>query len=227
MSKPRSVKREREFSKLLKDTKSMSYKKRVIKWFQQNKGEIVTASELARIPGKNNQPINHNIRRVFELRDEEGYEIVNHKEGEISGLNLKIDEWVLLNENPNPQKIRTRGVNKRIMAEVFDRDNSTCKICGRTPNDDDPFATGRKIILHVGHIIAHKQETLRIENFNKLDGDTTLTKEDFITMCNVCNEGTKNKDIEIKKNTLHDLVMRADVKEKQKIFLTLKEELES
>jgi len=201
MSEPRTKEREKEFQEFLNKTKGMAYTKRALFWFQQNLRKIVTAKELARIPGKDGSTINHNMRRVFELRDEQGYEIINWKDKNPVGSKLRVDEWMLLKAEPNPKKIRSRGVNKRIMYEVFTRDNSTCQFCGRTPNDDDPFRPGHKIKLHVGHIIAHKRnyekEMVKVENVEDMDEDHILTKDDFITMCNVCNEGAKNKNLEI------------------------------
>jgi hypothetical protein len=207
------------FKKFIK-RKGSSYTDNILDYFKHNAGRIVTSEELAQIPGEKGNPISHNIRRVFELRDEQGYEIINHKDNEKSGYDLKVNEWILLDKKPNPKNIRSRGVNKRIAFEVFTRDKNTCQICGRTPEDDDPFKNGHKIILHVGHIIAHKEKdgkhTYEVENLENLSSDKILTKDDFITMCNICNEGAKNTNI--KKITLLDRIKSADVKEQETIY---------
>ncbi len=190
-----------------------SYIGKALSLFQSRIGEPVTSEELAQLTGTKGKPISHNIRRIFELRDEMGYNIVNHKDNKKTGLNLKINEWVLLAKDPDPNRIRSRGINKRIMFEVFSRDNFTCKTCGRTPEDDDPFKPGHKIILHVGHKLAHKRN---IENaITKV-----LTKDDFVTMCNVCNEGAKNTDL--KPITLFDRVKDADKETQKNIYDFLK-----
>lgn len=224
MSEPRTKEREQEFATFLKKTKGLAYTKRALLWFQQNLEKIVTAKELARIPGKDGETINHNMRRVFELRDEAGYEIINWKDDNSLGAKLRVDEWILLKKEPNPKKVRSRGVNKRIMYEVFTRDNSTCQFCGRTPNDDDPFKPGHKIKLHIGHIIAHKRgydkETVTVENIEDIDDNRILTKEDFITMCNVCNEGAKNKNLEIM--TPATRVMKLKEEDQKAIYTELK-----
>ena len=119
MSNPNTKEREQEFKDFLKDTEGTAYSKGALKWFQQNLCKIVTARELARIPGKSGETINHNMRRVFELRDEQGYEIINWKDKNPLGKPLKVDEWILLKKEANPKMIRSRGVNKRIMYEVF------------------------------------------------------------------------------------------------------------
>jgi len=224
MSKPRTKEREKELQEFIKKTSGMAYAKRAIRWFQEHLGEIVTSKELARLPGSDNLPIQHSMRRIFELRDEKGYEIINWRDNASTGKNLRVDEWVLLNPKPNPKKIRSRGVNKRIMFEVFSRDGNQCQFCGRTPQDDDPFRKGHKIKLHVGHIIAHKRENgkefVRVENIKDMNENRTLTKDDFITMCNVCNEGAKNKDLQIMGPI--EKVLKLDEQTQKKIYAALK-----
>ena len=189
MSKHGTEQREKEFEQFVKENKGKSYTATALKWFIQNINEIVTSDELARIPGKDGKPISHNMRRIFELRDEKGFEIINHKD-ETKDYNLKVDQWVMLVEEPNPSKIRTRGVTTKLRAEVLERDLNTCQSCGRTIGDDDPFKAGHRITLHIGHLKAHKGIDGTISNI-----DVELTKDDYITQCNVCNEGQKNKDI--------------------------------
>lgn len=217
-----------DLDNFIKSTAGKAYTKRAILWFKENLGKPVTSEQLAVIPGKDGKPISHNIRRIFELRDEQGYEIVNHSDNDRTGLKLKVDEWVLLAPEPSEQRVRSRGVNKRLMFEVFERDGYTCRICGRTKTDDDIFAPGRKIRLHVGHIKAHKRQNGRdiydVEGIDNLKEAHTLTEDDFITMCNVCNEGAKNKDIELLSPA--DLVKKFSIEEKKKAFNYLKEELD-
>lgn len=220
MSKHKSEQREKELQEFIKQTSGLAYKKRVMLWFQQNLGNVVTSEELAIIPGADGKPISHNIRRVFELRDEDGFEIANHKNNQKTGLNLRVDEWVLLKKDADPLKIRSRGVNKRIMVEVFERDLYTCQSCGRTPEDDDPFCSGRKIKLHVGHKLAHKRISEELNESNK----KKLTKDDFVTLCNVCNEGFKNKDF--KTITFLDRLKQLSNEQKKTILEQLKKELE-
>ncbi|HCO74233.1 MAG TPA: hypothetical protein DIT16_05190 [Clostridium sp.] len=200
----------------IEKTAGISYTKRALLWFKVNLNKKVTSSELAQIPGKDGNPISHNMRRIFELRDEQGYDIVNWKDNERTNLNLKVDEWVLLSLEPIEENIRSRGVNKRIAFEVFSRDHFTCQTCGRTPQDDDPFKPNHKVTLHVGHIIAHKS--------NHNGDNKELTADDFITMCNVCNEGAKNN--EIPTITLLDRVKACSVNEKQAIYDFLKDSLD-
>ena len=216
MSKARSKAREDELIKFIEDTKDQSYIKRTLGWFVQNLKDVVTSGELAQLPGKNNKTISHSMRRVFELRDEMGYELINWQSKSDLKTSLKVDEWMLLNANPNPKKIRNRGVNKKIMNEVFTRDDFTCQHCGRTREDDDPFKEGQKIKLHVGHIIAHKQKIVKLEN---IVSEKKLEAKDFITLCHVCNEGGKNENLKI--ITPLERVLKLDEKTQKEIFDTL------
>ena len=105
MSKPNTPEREKELREFIDETEGQAYKPRAIKWFKQNYNQIVTSEELAKLPGKNGSPISHNMRRIFELRDEDGYNIINHK---YEKDNLNIDEWKLIEINPNPNNKRVR-----------------------------------------------------------------------------------------------------------------------
>lgn len=210
--------------KFIKSTKGTAYKPRVLKWFKQNLRKIVTSKELTLIPGKDEDPIAHNIRRIFELRDEDGYKIYNHKDNNKANIHLKTDEWMLMEKKPNPLKKRSRGVNKKIMYDVFTRDDNRCKFCGRSPQDDDPFRPGHKIILHVGHIVAHKRksetEFIKVENVQEMTAIKALEKKDFVTMCNVCNEGAKNNTIKIL--AVVDIVMKSSLEHQKQIYIKLK-----
>jgi len=226
MSKPRTPEREKELNEFLEKAreKQQGFLKNALEWFKLNVGAKVISEELAQIPGKKGKSISHNMRRIFELRDEQGYEIINHNDNASSGKNLRVDEWILLEKEPNPKNVRSRGVNKRIMYEVFTRDDNMCQFCGRTPQDDDPFKKGHKIKLHTGHIIAHKRENgkeiVRIESIEDMNEDHVLTEKDFITMCNVCNEGAKNKDLVILSHA--EKVSKLDEKSQKEIYEHLK-----
>lgn len=222
MSKPNTPEREKELREFIDETEGQAYKPRAIKWFKQNYNQIVTSEELAKLPGKNGSPISHNMRRIFELRDEDGYNIINHK---YEKDNLNIDEWKLIEINPNPNNKRVRGVTKPLTVEVFQRDNFRCQFCGKGKDDDDPFRQGTKIKLHMGHIKAFKNKkdkiSVQVENFENINKDIEYSAKDFVTQCNICNEGCKNNDLVL----LDDVqkVLNLDEKTQRKIFETLKD----
>lgn len=120
-----------DLDKHIEETKGLSYKKSALRWFKKkNLGKAVTSEELAQIEGKSGT-ISHNIRRIFELRDEDGYKLVNHKDNDETGLDLNRDEWVLLEPEPDPSRVRPRGVDKKIRWKVLSRDGFQCQFCGR------------------------------------------------------------------------------------------------
>tara|TARA_B100000579_G_scaffold399556_1_gene380600 strand:- start:202 stop:807 length:606 start_codon:yes stop_codon:yes gene_type:complete len=197
----------------------LSYKKNALKYFKERLNQKVSSEELAQIPGKDGKPISHNIRRIFELRDEEGYDIVNHSNNNETGLDLKVDQWVLRSLEPVERNIRSRQINKRIRSDVLQRDNFTCVSCGRDAQDKDPLSKKNKnITLHIGHI-----ESLHHQIKNKISNSEIKELgelEDFITQCNVCNEGFKNKNI--KPLDWIEKIKNLDEKNKLKIYNYLK-----
>jgi hypothetical protein len=64
----------------------------------------------------------------------------------------------------------SRDINLRLRFKVFQRDNFKCKICGKSPAND------QKIILHIDHIIPWSK-----------GGETEL--ENLQTLCSNCNLG--------------------------------------
>ncbi|HKG79557.1 MAG TPA: HNH endonuclease, partial [Pyrinomonadaceae bacterium] len=71
-----------------------------------------------------------------------------------------------------------RGISARLRSAVLDRNGSTCQMCGLTPGDIDPY-TGRKVRLHVGHIVDKSH-----------GGKDELSN--LRTLCSTCNQGAKN-----------------------------------
>lgn len=114
-------------------------------------------------------------RRLRELRDEEGWPILTHNDS----AELKPGQY-MLQEKPSqpatPQFART--ISARLRAEVLDRNGFTCQMCGLTPGDTDP-ATGRKVRLHIGHIVD-----------KSLGGKDELSN--LRALCSTCNQGAKN-----------------------------------
>ena len=118
-------------------------------------------------------------RRLRELRDEEGWKILSHHDT----TDLKPGQY-LLREVPvaNRGLAFQRGISAKLRAEVLDRNGFTCQMCGLTPGEIDP-ATGRKVRLHIGHIIDKSH-----------GGKDELSN--LRALCSTCNQGAKNITIE-------------------------------
>jgi HNH endonuclease len=137
-------------------------------FFIENVGKVVNSDTLRNVAGTSEWG-----RRVRELRNEEGINIVTHNDR--SGL--KPGEYFLVDLKPLPAF--ERGISKEVRAFVLDRNGFTCQMCGASAGEPHPYDTGRKTRLHIGHII-----------------DKTMGGSDepnnLRAICSVCNEGASN-----------------------------------
>jgi len=72
----------------------------------------------------------------------------------------------------------SRHISAKLRAQVLDRNGFTCQMCGKCPGEIDP-ETGRKVRLHVGHIID--------KSLGGKDEPSNLR-----ALCSRCNQGAKN-----------------------------------
>jgi 5-methylcytosine-specific restriction endonuclease McrA len=137
-------------------------------YFLKNVGEILDSETLRIIAGASEW-----ARRVRELRNEEGMNILTHNDRS----DLKPGEYVLVDTKPISHFERT--ISKETRAYILDRNGFTCQMCGAVagePHADDP---GRTTRLHIGHII------------DKSQGGTD-DYSNLKAICSVCNEGASN-----------------------------------
>lgn len=137
-------------------------------YFLEHIGEVLESDTLQEVANASEW-----ARRVRELRNEEGYQILTHNDR----LDLKPGQYILL--DPNPQPAFARELSKEIRAYVLDRNGFTCQMCGAVAGEPHPYDQSRKTRLHIGHII------------DKSMGGT----DDLLnlrTICSVCNEGAAN-----------------------------------
>jgi hypothetical protein len=138
-------------------------------FFLDNIGRTVDAHELRTVSGN----ISEWARRVRELRDEEGFQILSHNDRS----DLKPGQYVLIDEKPQPAV--ARDVSKETRALILDRNGFTCQMCGAAAGEPHAFETGRKTRLHIGHIIDKSQ-----------GGTDSLSN--LRALCSICNEGAAN-----------------------------------
>ena len=137
--------------------------------FLANLGHVMATEELQRVSGG----ISEWARRVRELRNEEGFQILTHNDRD----DLKPGEYVL--DNPKPRPAFAREMSKETRAFVLDRNGFTCQMCGAVAGEPHPFDPGRKTRLHIGHIID--------KSLGGSDEPANLR-----AICSVCNEGATN-----------------------------------
>ncbi len=155
-----------------KQRQGISARDAIRRYLLKNMGRTLEGSELRKAGGD----ISEWARRVRELRDEEGYEVLTHKDR----ADLKLGQYLLLTDKRRP--ILPRSISKELRARVLERNGFTCQACGAGPDDPDPFHPGRKIQLTIGHII----------DFSK-GGKSEIGN--LRAECTNCNEGLQNTSL--------------------------------
>jgi HNH endonuclease len=137
--------------------------------FLANLGRVMGSDELRSVSGE----ISEWARRIRELRDEEGYQILTHNDRS----DLKPGQYLLIDAKPVPSF--ARSISKETRAFVLDRNGFTCQQCGAVAGERHPYDDGRKTRLHIGHIVD--------KSMGGSDEPGNLK-----AVCSVCNEGAKN-----------------------------------
>lgn len=141
--------------------------------FLGNIGVILEGDDLRQIAGN----ITEWARRVRELRNEEGFQILTHNDRS----ELKPGQYLL--ETSKPQPAFQREISKETRAFVLDRNGFTCQMCGAAAGEPHPYDEGRKTRLHIGHIVD--------KSLGGSDDPANLR-----AICSVCNEGAANLTLE-------------------------------
>ena len=137
-------------------------------YFIQHVGKVLDSETLRKVAGTSEWG-----RRVRELRNEEGMNIVTHNDRS----ELKPGQYLLV--NLKPLHAFERGISKEVRAFVLDRNGFTCQMCGAAAGEPHPYDAGRKTRLHIGHIID--------KTMGGIDEPGNLR-----AICSVCNEGASN-----------------------------------
>ncbi|MEP7365618.1 MAG: HNH endonuclease [Acidobacteriota bacterium] len=189
--------------KRLAELRKPGSKERIRQFLLANIGQVVTAIQIRDAVGAE---VSEWARRLRELRDEEGWPILSHNDD----ARLKPGDYLMENAPPEKKDVSfARGISAKLRAEVLDRNGFTCQMCGLTPGDIDP-ETGRKVRLHIGHIVD-----------KSLGGRDELSN--LRALCSTCNQGAKN--ITSEKPTgiwLLSQVRRAGQDEQRSVFDWLK-----
>ena len=112
-------------------------------FFLANIGRVIDSEELRSVSGN----ISEWARRIRELRNEEGFQILTHNDR----ADLKPGQYLL--ESAKPIPAFARGISKETRALVLDRNGFTCQMCGAVAGEPHADDSSRKTRLHIGHII--------------------------------------------------------------------------
>lgn len=149
--------------------KSSGSKAKILEFLLSNIGVVLESKEIQNASGGAVEW----ARRLRELRDEEGYQILSHKDRST----LKPGQYLLETNKRKPAF--KRGISKETRAWVLERNGYTCQMCGLAAGDPDPFGSSRTVRLTMGHIVDKSK-----------GGDDTPSN--LRAICTNCNEGLQN-----------------------------------
>jgi hypothetical protein len=144
-------------------------KARILDFLLSNVGTVLETKEIQEASGG----VSEWARRLRELRDEQGYQILSHKDR----ANLKPGQYLL--ETVKRVPAFKRGISKETRAWVLERNGYTCQMCGVAAGDPDPLGGSRTVRLTMGHIRDKSK-----------GGDDT--PQNLRAVCTACNEGLQN-----------------------------------
>jgi hypothetical protein len=148
--------------------KAIGSRRRLREYFLNNLGRVLTSDELRKAANASEW-----ARRVRELRNEEGYQILTHNDRS----DLKPGQYLLVDSKPLPAF--ARSISKEARALVLDRNGFTCQMCGAVAGEPHPYDPSRKARLQIGHIVD--------KSMGGTDDPSNLR-----AICSVCNEGARN-----------------------------------
>lgn len=141
----------------------------ILEFLLANVGRVIESKELQEASGWKAEW----ARRVRELRDEEGYQILSHKDR----ADLKPGQYLI--ESVKRLPAFKRGISKETRAFVLERNGYTCQMCGVAAGDRDPLNPSRTVRLTMGHIV------------DKSKGGEDEPRN-LRAVCTNCNEGLQN-----------------------------------
>ena len=133
-----------------------SAKDKMHQYLLEHVGEDVSRETLREVAGN----IQDWQRSLRQLRQETGLDIVATKDG-----------YILTSTTPTREANVRGAINAKLRYAVLQRDNSTCRRCGRSISDGVKLAVDHKIPVDMG-------------------GETTL--DNLWTLCTECNGGKKS-----------------------------------
>lgn len=149
--------------------KASCSKELILNYFLANIGKVLESKQIQTASGGAVEW----ARRVRELRNEEGYQILSHKDR----ADLKPGQYLL--ETVTQVPAFKRGISKETRAWVLERNGYTCQMCGVAAGDSDPLGGPRTVRLTIGHI----------KDKSKGGDDTP---QNLRAVCTNCNEGLQN-----------------------------------
>jgi hypothetical protein len=117
-------------------------------FFIKNVGKIISSKQLRAVAGRD---VSEWARRVRELRDEEGMQIVTHVDRD----ELKPGEYRL--ETLELRPVIARSISGKVRRRIYERNGFTCQVCGAAPGEESGCEPGKKCRLQIDHILPISQ----------------------------------------------------------------------
>lgn len=149
--------------------KKIGSKELIRRFLLDNIGRKLTWQEIREVSGN----VEQWSRRLRELRNEEGYQILSHRDR----ADLKPGEYLIETDVRLPAF--SRDISTGTRAYILERNGYTCQMCGRAAGDPDSYSAGRTVQLHIGHII------------DKSKGGSD-DPSNLRAVCSTCNQGLQN-----------------------------------
>ena len=147
-------------------------KERIRRFLRARVAKVITGAQLQKEAGN----VTEWARRVRELREDEGWQIRTHNDDS----SLSPGEYRLESEPPDRADYRfKRPLSKTTRAQVLERNGYTCQMCGAGAGEPDLLNPGRRVRLHIGHIVDRSH-----------GGRDDLTN--LRALCSTCNQGARN-----------------------------------
>ncbi len=171
-------------------------KQSILEFFLRNVGNVLESRDIQKASGGAVEW----ARRVRELRNEDGYQILSHKDR----ANLKPNQYLM--ETIERVPAFARGISQETRAWVLERNGYTCQMCGVAAGDPDPLGGNRTVRLTMGHIIDKSK-----------GGDDT--PQNLRAVCTNCNEGLQNTALP-KPDRIHLLaqIRRATIQDQEAVL---------
>ncbi len=146
----------------------MSARDKLRGFFEANVGRIIDTHQLREVAG-----VSEYARRIRELRDQEGMQILTHKDRH----DLKPGQYILTSMDRAPKL--SSAISPQLRANILERNGYTCQQCGAGPGDRDPYNPKRKTRLHIDHILPLSQ-------------GGSDSPENLRVLCSSCNQVRSN-----------------------------------
>jgi len=117
-------------------------------FLEANVGKVVTSKQLRDAAGTG---VSEWARRVRELRDEFGMQILTHTDRS----NLKPGEYLL--ETLEQRPVIARGISGKRRREILERNGFTCRVCGAAAGEESGCEPGKKCRLQIDHVVPISQ----------------------------------------------------------------------